>query len=363
MTAKRPDSPKRRVTSTDVAELANVSQSAVSRVFAHHPSVSDKMRRAVLDAARTLGYRPNAIARSLITQRSRIIGVAMAYLDNQFYPEVLQSLSRALQAHGYQILLFTADETGAADPMLEQVLSYQVDALLLASVSLSSHIAEECELAGIPVILFNRTSSTPGAASVTGDNFAGGRQIAEFLVAGGHQRFAYIAGAAESSTNRDREAGFCAGLAALGMPQPMRVPGQYDWQGAQVATRLLLGRPTRPDAIFAASDLMAIACLETARTEFGLSVPSDLSVVGFDDVGVARWPSYRLTSFAQPVEAMVSAAVTLILERLESLAAPARPIVIPGRLIVRQTTRHPAHGLIAEADYWVWQDPPGKIDG
>ncbi|MFC7555063.1 LacI family DNA-binding transcriptional regulator [Pseudoroseomonas wenyumeiae] len=331
----------RRVTATDVARLAGTSQSAVSRVFTPGASVSPETREKVMAAAAQLGYRPNAIARSLITRRSRIVAVAMAYLNNQFYPDVLEALSDRLQAQGYQILLFTADRHAAADPVLEQVMRYQVDAIVLASTSLSSAFARECRQAGVPVVMFNRTTDDPDLLSVTGDNEQGGHAIARFLAAGGHRRPAFIAGLEASSTNRDRELGFTRGLAEAGQAAPLRAVGHYSYEGAAEATRQLLRRHDRPDAIFCANDHMAIACMDVARHEFGLAVPEDLSVIGFDDVGPARWPSYDLTSYSQPLLPMVDATVEILMECMEDPSRPARGVVLKGSLMVRGSARRP----------------------
>ena len=208
---------QRAVTAEEVARLAGVSQSAVSRTYTPGASVAAKTREKVLAAARQLGYRPNAMARTLITNRSRIIGVVMAYLDNMLYPDVLEKLAAGLQERGYQMLLFTGFKDRHSDPVFEQIMQYRVDGLLLASTTLSSDLSDECTAAGVPVVMFNRTTEHPLCCSVTSDNRNGGRQIAEFLFAGGHRRFAYIAGAAISSTNRDREAGFREGLRRHGV--------------------------------------------------------------------------------------------------------------------------------------------------
>lgn len=331
----------RRVTATDVARLAGTSQSAVSRVFTPGASVSPDTRERVMAAASQLGYRPNAIARSLITRRSRMVAVAMAYLNNQFYPDVLEALSNRLQAHGYQILLFTADRHAAADPMLEQVMRYQVDAIVLASTSLSSAFARECRQAGVPVVMFNRTTDDPDLLSVTGDNEQGGHTIARFLAAGGHRRPAFLAGLEASSTSRDRERGFRRGLAEAGQGPPLRAVGHYSYEGAAEATRGLLRQRERPDAIFCANDHMAIACIDVARHEFGLAVPDDLSVIGFDDVGPARWPSYDLTSYSQPLQPMVDATVQILMDCMEDRSRPMRGVVLHGELVVRGSARCP----------------------
>jgi DNA-binding LacI/PurR family transcriptional regulator len=354
---KRAEPPQRHATAIDVARLAGVSQSAVSRAFTPGASISAEMRGRIQDAARSLGYRPNAIARSLITRRSRIIGVAVAYLQNHFYPEVMEALSRGLQARGYHLLLFTSDAGRDADPQLQEVLAWRVDGLILASTTLSSALAEQCHAAGIPVLLFNRTSGAAEISSVTGENRRGGRLIAEFLVAGGHKRLAFLAGIENSSTSRDREAGFAGWLAENGHPPPLREVGLYDFDSACAAARRLLARPDRPDAIFCGNDHMATAVAEVARHEFGLRIPRDLSLVGFDDTALARWPSFSLTSFSQPLQPMVDAAVALICALIEQPETPPRHEVVRGELVVRGSARLPPEGCVAMGDRLVWRPP------
>lgn len=346
---------RRPATATDVARLAGVSQSAVSRAFTPGASVAGATREKIQAAARELGYRPNAIARSLITRRSRIVGLVAAYLQNHFYPEVLERLSSKLRAEGYHIMLFTADSRDGADPLLEEIIRYRVDALILASTTLSSALAAECRAAGIPVLLFNRTTDTADASSVTGENRRGGALIAEFLARGGHERMAFVAGVENSSTSRDREAGFNAWLQRDRRPPPLRAVGRYTMEGATAAGRELLSRPDRPDAIFCGNDHMAIAIQEVARHEFSLRVPEDLSLVGFDDVGPAAWPSFDLTSFSQPVGSMVDMTVEAVLALMEDPAQPPRHLIAEGELIVRGSARLPPSGVVTMDGRRVWR--------
>lgn len=346
---------RRHATAHDVARRAGVSQSAVSRAFTPGASVSEETRARVLEAARALGYRPNALARAMITRRSRIIGVAMANLHNLLYPDVLEALSRGLRERGYQVLLFTPEAGRSADPLLREVLDWRVDGLILASTTLSSALAEECRAAGIPVLLFNRTARAAEVSSVTGENVRGGRMIAEFLVAGGHARLAFMAGIENSSTSRDRERGFNGFLAERGLPAPLREVGHYRFEAAAAAARRLLARVDRPDAVFCANDLMANAVLEVARHEAGLRIPRDLSVVGFDDTPPARWPSFSLTSFSQPLQPMVEAAIALIIEMIETPEAPVRHAVLRGELMVRGSARVPPEGCVSREGALVWR--------
>ncbi|MCF4127681.1 LacI family DNA-binding transcriptional regulator [Methylobacterium sp. SyP6R] len=344
---------RRAATAYDVAKLAGVSQSAVSRAFTPGASVAPETRKRIITAAKELSYRPNLIARSLIKQRSGTIGVVISYLQNQFNPEVLESLSRALKSAGYNILLFTVDPH-SADPVLEEVLQLQVEALVLGSTSLSSAVADECAIAGIPVVLFNRTSAVNSVSSVAGDNVAGSRRIAQFLAAGGHRRFGYIAGLENSSTNQEREEGYTTWLQQNRLSVSSRAVGNYTFQGAWDAMREICSQPKRPDAVFCANDHMAIAALEVARSEFGLDVPGDLSIVGFDDVGAARWPSFSLTSFSQPVDVMVAETVRILLGLIGGETATREAITVPGHLIVRRSARLPPHGIERNGDVLVW---------
>jgi len=337
---------KTQATSLDVARLAGVSQSAVSRCFTAGASVSEAMRNKVQEAARKLGYQPNAHARSLITGRSRIIGLVLSALENLYYPAVLERLAKRLQQDGYHLLIFIGDNANS-DDLVEEILQYNVDGIVLGATTLSSALAQRCADASIPVVLFNRimASGSAGAvSSVRSDNVGGGRDIARFLVAGGHQRIAYIAGREDSSTNLERERGFREGLAEQGQRIYARAIGNYDVdQARQAALDLFANAADRPDAVFVAGDLMAIVVLDTLRHELGLAVPQDVSVVGFDNVPQAAWASYELTTFEQPVQPMVEATVELLQSYLrQAQTPPSRNLVVPGQLIIRQSARQSA---------------------
>lgn len=330
-------------TAHDVARLAGVSQSAVSRTFTVGASVAPATRERILAAAREIGYRPNAIARSLITRRSRIVGLVMGYLENQFYPLVIERLSQALQRNGYHVLLFIS-ETPEADKILVDILQYQVDGIVMASTTLSSGLAHDCAEAGIPVVLFNRVAQigTMGhfsTSSVSSRNRDGGRLVGELLLRTGHHRIAWLAGLENASTSLDREAGLCDALNEAGLTLHARGVGRYDFTEARRVVMEMFSDPTdRPDALFAANDHMAIAALETLRTDLGLQVPQDVSVVGFDNVPQAAWPSFNLTTVQQDVDRMVEATRNLLFEQIEGEVF-ARSVTVPCVLVERGTVR------------------------
>lgn len=330
-----------KVTSLQVAARAGVSQSAVSRVFTPGASASAKTVAAVKKAAEELGYRPNRMARAMITGKSRVIGLVVAYLDNQFYPLALELLSTALQAQGYHILVFTAaNSRGEVDEVMQELLDYQVDGIITASVGMTSDLTRRCADAGIPVVMFNRGQNGSGVSAVTSANVKGGAAVAEFLLGAGHQHFAHISGWAGSSTGQDRQAGFCAALAAHDIA-PRVIDGMFDRETAMRATRALMEGAAPPDAIFVGNDHMAFAVLDTLRHDIGAEVPGDVAVVGYDDVPLAAWPAYDLTTMRQPVNQMVTATVRALLSRIDDPTTPPARIEIDSPLIRRGTTRGP----------------------
>jgi DNA-binding LacI/PurR family transcriptional regulator len=331
-----------KVTATDVARLAGVSQSAVSRVFTPGASASKKTIAKVRAAAEQLGYRPNVLARSLITGRTRIIGLVVAYLENQFYPVALEKLSHALQSRGYHLLVFMAgNATQCVGKVIDELLDYQVDGIITASVAVTNDLASRCDAAGIPVVMFNRGQDDPRLSEVTSDNVAGGRTVARFLLAGGHRRIAHIAGWQGSSTGRDRARGFRQGLAEAGLEPVALIDGMYRRETAADIARELCGGAAPPDAIFVGNDHMAFGVLDALRFELGMSVPGDVSIVGYDDVPLASWPAYDLTTIRQPVDRMVEETVGTLLGRIDGTDSEPRKIRIECPLILRGTARRP----------------------
>lgn len=331
-----------RVTSLDVAKEAGVSQPTVSRVFTPGMKVSIEMEKRVRDAARKLGYRPNTLARSLITGQSKTIGLIVAYLDNPFYTEVLEKLSHSLRERGYNIMIFlAANHAGDVDAVVQDLLDHQVDGIIMASVSISSALTDRLKEEGVPLVLFNRGKDDPDLTSVTSANFDGGRKVAEFLIQGGHSRIAHISGWQGASTGIDRRAGFEAGLKAAGMEPITIVDGLFSREASAAAARSLFAGSETPDAIFVGNDHMAFAVLEVLKTELHLDVPHDVSVVGYDDVSMASWDSFQLTTVRQPANRMVDATVEHLMARIDGRDTPAERIEIDGPLIIRKSARIP----------------------
>jgi DNA-binding LacI/PurR family transcriptional regulator len=332
------------VSQIEVARLADVSQAAVSRVFTPGASVSDEMRERVLAAADKLGYRPNVIARSLVRKSTKMIGLVVVRFTNPFYARMIRDFTRALQNRGYWTLLLNIQDSQEVEKTLPMALQYRVDGIIITSATLSSKLADECARLGTPVVLFNRYALTGNVNAVRCDNVGGARMVADALLDAGHQRIAYIAGEEGSSTNRDRERGFTERLQERGYTLALRESGDYTYESGYAAARRLLQRDDSPDAIFCASDLMAMGALDLARYELGIPVPEELSIIGFDDIPMAGWPGYSLTTIQQPVERMVDATIQVLMDAIEAPGAEAVIRTIPPTLVVRSSAR------IAEAE-------------
>ncbi len=322
-----------RVTSVDLAQTLGISQSTVSRALGNDARIALKTRDKVQALAKQLGYTPNAIARSLSTQQSKLIGIVMSEMTSPFYPFVLEKLTLRLHQLGWRVLLFSTDSDHEVDDLLPLVLEYQADGLLIASASLSSQMAETLRRHGTPVVLFNRYAADASASAVCCDNRGGGRLVAEYLHRRSHRRFAYIAGRENTSTNRDREHGYSQYFGQIGI-EVLRETGNYTYEAGFKAMRRLLKRSDAPDAIFCANDITAIGAIDAAR-EIGVQVGTQISVVGFDDIPMAAWGAYQLTTVRQPVEAMIDSSLQMLLEAIEHQPLGSNVRFLPGLLIER----------------------------
>ena len=341
-------------TGSDVAREAGVSKSAVSRAFTGGV-VSPDARERILAAARKLRYRPSLTARSLTTSRSRLIGVAITHLDNHFYPEVIERLSDRLAQAGFRLVLFVTRGEADLDPVLDELLGFRLDGVILASSSMAARLATECLDARVPVIMFNNIDLETRAPGVSTDNALGASLVARFLLTAGHQRFGVVTGLNESSTSVERCDAFTSAIVASGLPRPAVKSGAYEFAEAQEATRALLLGPGAADALFCVNDHMALAALQAAR-ELGLEPGRDVSIVGFDNVAISAWPAFSLTTYAQPVQDMVDHAVTRLVAAINGRPAAIDTVRLPGWLVVRRSARAPDGITLERNGETIWID-------
>jgi len=327
------------VTLKDVAERAGVSRSAVSRTFTAGASVSPKTRAKVEKAANELGYAPNALASSLTTGRTKLIGLIVNNFHNPLILEVFDLFTRGLQDRGLRPLLVNL--TDATDPAasLRMLRQYSVDGVIVASSTLPSSFAKSFRTAGLPVVhAFGRHSIAPDVHVVGINNIACGRMAAEALVRRGYRRVAFLGGPRAASSTQDRLAGFRAALAEH--PQ-IRVTESFasDYAfdaGRSEMQRLLADTPA--EAYFCGDDLLAVGAL-SAIQEAGLSVPDDIGLIGLNDMEMARWQFVGLTTIRQPVSEIIDAAIELVVATIEEPQRPPEVRLFPCRVIERRTLR------------------------
>lgn len=327
-----------RVSQKDVARQAGVSQATVSRVFTEEANVSEEKKEHILAIVNELGYRPDAIARGLVRHATKIIGLVIVRFTNPFYARMIKDFTRQLQERGYSTLLLNVADSKEMEERLPTALEYRVDGVIITSAKLSSRMAEEYAQTGTPIVLFNRYTLEGNVNAVCCDNTEGGRLAAQHLLDGGYKRLAYIAGEEGSSTNRDREAGFVEILEKNGHSVDFYEQGDYTYESGYAAAQRVLKNGPLPDAVFCANDLMAMGAVDVARHEFGLEVPRDISVVGFDDIPMAAWPCYSLTTVRQPFKPMVDSTIEVLMNAIETPDAEVEIRSISPQLIQRGST-------------------------
>ena len=335
---KQPEPNNYRATSYDVARKAGVSQSAVSRCFQQGASIAPRTREKVLVAARELNYYPNAIAQGLITRRSNFVAIIISNLTNLYYPEVLAELTQRLSAKGIRVLLFSLAAESDVDEVLDQVWRYRVDGAIVAA-RLSAEQLSAFADRGVPVILYNRFGEGVPVASVCCDSVSGEHALVDGLVDADHKVFGIIAGPADSYVGEERVEAARRRLHQLGR-DCLIVRGNFDYASGDTALKELMRMTDRKlDALICANDLMAIGAIDSARANFGINVPHDLSIVGFDGVGPATWLAYQVTTIRQPVRRMTEAAVSMLLERIERPELSPEQRLFSGELLPGSSAR------------------------
>ncbi len=327
----------RAVTSYDVARRAGVSQSAVSRCFTPGGSVSKATRAKIMKAVESLGYRPNAIARSLITQRSNMVAIIVANIG--FHPEFTACISRCFSARGLHVLLFTLDHEADADRVVDQIWQYRVDGVI-AAVSLPSPHIKAFGDRRTPLVFLNRFASDIPINSVCCDQVEGERMLVDRLLAAGHRRFGIIAGPADSTVSLQRVEEAVHRLGQAGVSDVQIVSGEFTYESGRAALLDLASRRSGvPEAVICANDMMAIGGMDAVRHDLGLRVPEDVSVVGFDGLAQAYWASFDLVTIRQPVTAMVEAAVDMLMARVDNPNLAIEKRMFSGELVAGGSAR------------------------
>jgi DNA-binding LacI/PurR family transcriptional regulator len=326
---------ERRPTLEDVAARAGVSRALVSLALNDSPRVAERSRIAIVKAAQALGYRPNLAARNLASRRTGTIGVLLNDLHNPFFAEVFDGIAAAASAVDQKLLLTTgrkvpSGERAAIDAMIE----HRVDGIILVGARITS--AEIAEVAAsIPTAIIGRTVRNAQVDCVANHDAEGARIAVEHLVSLGHRSIVHIDGGAGAGAAA-RRAGFQKAVSARSMARSEVIAGDYTEQAGVDGAKRLLGRRTRPTAVFGANDLVAIGALD-ALTDAGLDVPGDISVIGYDNSPMSRLSRLSLSSIDQSTERLGHVALDLLRERIDGRREQRVELVTP-TLVARRTT-------------------------
>jgi LacI family transcriptional regulator len=331
--------PNRRPNAVDVARLAGVSKSTVSRAFAEDSSINALKKQRILEAAKQLGYRPNAMARSLRTTRSRLVGILLEEFTNPLFLRILELITARLQDQGLHAMAVNASKDHSLSEAMELVMQYRIDGLIVSS-DMPLKIEYECAQMNIPVVAFARSDRRiEDTLSVSLDELHAGELAARHLIDQGYRAPAFLGGFPGVSVSLDRHAGFRDCLAQEGLRvAAVEYAGDNTYDRGLAAARNLLSGSSRPDSVFCVNDQVAIGVIDAAR-QFGLSVPEDLGVIGVDDIWMARTTQYDLTTILQPLETMADTLVELLTGRD---AGKERSIQFRGTLVPRGSTRRMA---------------------
>lgn len=336
---KREGSPARDITIVDVADEAGVSYATVSRVINNKDHVSQEKRERVLRAMAQLGYVVNMQARSLAGGESRVVGLLVDYLSSSYIDEIIRGIDMALDAENYDLMLYTTHRRKTKElAYVTKITRRLADGLLLVLPRNVDAYLDTLRQRRFPHVLVDYLDAGQNVPAVTATNFTGAHDAMTYLVALGHKRIGFIAGSPEFGCARDRLAGYQAVLQEHGITVDPRLiyVGDFLQPSGYVGAHQLLSLPERPTAIFAASDLMALGVMEAAR-ERGLTLPGDLSVVGFDDIPQAQHVHPALTTVHQSLEEMGRSAAHLLLKYIAQPTAEIERIELPTRLVVRES--------------------------
>ena len=343
-TTARTIPPRDRTTLVEVAEMAGVSRATASRVMNGSTRVSSGTRRAVEQAARRLGYVPNQAARNLVTRRSNSIGLvipeptARLYGD-PFFPRLVRGITEALTPLNLPLVLFMP-QSGADEARLEHYLGGEhVDGVLLVSLHGPDPLPVRLARRGVPVVLGGRLLSPAVLSRVDVDNVQGAVQAVQHLTSLGRRAVATVAGPQDMGVGVDRLTGYrhALDLAGRAADPSLEQVGDFTYEGGAAAMRALLERRPDLDAVFVASELMAVGAIAALRAA-GRRVPDDVAVVGFDDSAMATITDPPLTSVRQPIELMGREMARLLLHLIDSGDRTPQQVVLGTELVVRAST-------------------------
>ncbi|HEX2908907.1 MAG TPA: LacI family DNA-binding transcriptional regulator [Phototrophicaceae bacterium] len=335
-----PPKKKYGVTIMDVARASGVSYATVSRVLSGYEFVRESTRHRVLEAVENLGYVANLQARSLAGGRTQIIGLLVPNLDNGYVGTVIRGIDQELERANYDLMLYTSHRHPDSESFyVNAIANGLTEGLLLIAPLVPATYLNALRERNFPYVLIDQVDTTENGSVVEATNWQGAYEATRYLSQLGHTRIAFITGALAVRNAVDRLLGYKAALTDcnLRVREELIVEGDYQQQTGYETTKRLLQRVSPlPTAIFAANDLTAFGAMDAAR-EYGLSIPNDISIIGFDDIPQASLVYPKLTTVRQPLEQMGQVAVKLLLARIEDQNSPPQRVTLATQLVVRDS--------------------------
>lgn len=331
------------ITIVDVAREAGVSYSTVSRVFSGFEFVNDDTRQKVIEAANRLGYVVNLQARSLAGGNSNIIGLLAPGIDNGYISEIVSGIDRELAQWSYDLMLYTTHRYAGKEAFyVKAIANGLVDGLILIVPLITANYVEALPNRDFPYVLIDQTDMTHGSTTVDATNWQGAYDATNYLIGMGHRRIGLITGQLQLNSSNERLDGYRAALDHAHIPfsESLIIEGDYQTKGGHAAAIKLLDLKPRPTAIFASNDLSAFGAMDAAR-ERGLSIPDDISIIGFDDIPQASLVYPKLTTVRQPLVQIGQLAARLLLEKIENPEKEARRVTLSTELIIRDSCAPP----------------------
>ena len=328
------------VTLREVAERAGVSRSAVSRTFTEGASVSEKTRQKVEQAAIELGYSPNALASSLTTGRTKMIGLISNNFHNPIFLQVFDLFTRGLQERGLRPLLVNLTDETDPENSVHMLRQYSVDGVIVASSTLPVTFARAFRDAGMPVVhSFGRHAAATNVHVVGIDNVACGQMAVQALIARGYRRIAFLGGPEKATSTQDRLTGFLTEMAKqTEVEASFSFASAYSFEAGREEMSRLLAEGEPAEAYFCGDDVLSIGVLSAIQSH-GLHVPSDIGLIGLNDMEMAGWQNISLTTIRQPIPEIIEASIDLITTMLTEPDMTPEARLFPCEVVERGTLR------------------------
>lgn len=329
------------VTSKDVAKLAGVSQSSVSRVFSSEGGrgVKPEVREKILKVAKEIGYIPNLVARSMSSGKTNLIALIVGDQLGPFYNKIIDLFVEGIQEIGKQCIVFKVPRQERIDDIISKVIQFQVEGVIITSSAVSQVITETCEGNNIPVVLFNKYIPGINISTAYVDPIEGGGLVADYLLSKGHKSIGYIHFKNETSQEVEKKIGFYSKLRQAGIYNIQEENSDYDYDSGYDAGKRLLNSENIPTAVFCTSDLIAMGVMDAAKNEYSLRVPEDISVIGYDDIKMASWKAYNLTTVRQPIEILVKEAINILKDLIKNNNSEPVIKMIRPELVIRKSSK------------------------